>query len=50
MWSQAVSFASYRASVMTAEQILIVRTGRLVELQLRSRFGNLGRTVLRRRD
>lgn len=52
MWSQAIEilFESYRRSVLFAEQVLIVRSGRTVELELRHPSGSFERTVLLCRD
>jgi hypothetical protein len=45
-----MSLATYHADVISAEQILIVRSKRVIELHLRNRYGNVARTVLRGRD
>lgn len=50
MFPDAVPFAFCRASFMTAEQIVLVRYGRHVEMQLRGRIGSFRSIVLRRRD
>lgn len=50
MWSQRIGilFESYRFSVLSAEQIFVVRSSSGVELQLRSLSGNVV-TILRGR-
>lgn len=51
MFQNISGFAYYRASVMTADSLVLVRTGRVVELHLRSGVGQSIRSiVLRRRD
>ena len=47
---QPILFLTYRASLISAKQILLVRSGRVVELQLRGLLGNLGRSILQGRD
>ena len=48
--SHAMLFLTYRASLIAAEQILLVRSGRVVELQLRGVLGTVGRSILQSRD
>lgn len=51
MFENISGFAYYRASVITAETLVLVTTGRVVELHLRSAAGKSMRAItLRRRD